>query len=95
MTSLMRLPAHPIGQLQMLGVKMMNLHIAVYDKTGDITGYDVDVKGQRTSSVIEVFSGVSKNPSAKTVQGGGNYYPDVIFRSSGFHLLDRSYFCWF
>ena len=30
------------------------LHVCVYDKTGDITGYDVDVKGQRTSSVIEV-----------------------------------------
>ena len=27
---------------------------------------------------------MSKNPSAKTTQGGNNYYPDVIFRSSNF-----------
>ena len=60
------------------------LHVAVYDKTGDITGFDVDVKGQRTSSVIEVFPAMSKNPSAKTTQGGNNYYADVIFRSSNF-----------
>jgi len=60
------------------------LHVTVYDKTGDITGYDVDVKGQRTSSVIEVWSGLSKNSAAKTTQGGGNYYPDVIFRGSNF-----------
>ena len=25
------------------------LHVAVYDKTGDITGFSVDVKGQRTA----------------------------------------------
>ena len=60
------------------------IHVAVYDKTGDITGYDVDVKGQRTSSVIEVWPSMSKNSAAKTTQGGGNYYPDVIFRGSGF-----------
>ena len=60
------------------------LHVAVYDKTGDITGYDVDVKGQRTSSVIEVWPSMSKNSAAKTTQGAGNYYPDVIFRGSGF-----------
>ena len=60
------------------------LHVAVYDTTGDITGFDVDVKGQRTASVIEVFPAMSKNPSAKTTQGGNNYYADVIFRSSSF-----------
>ena len=60
------------------------LHVAVYDTTGDITGYAVDVKGQRTSSVIEVWSGLSKNSAAKTTQGGGNYYPDVIFRGSNY-----------
>ena len=60
------------------------MHVAVYDKTGDLTGFDVDVKGQRTSSVIEVFPAMSKNPSAKTTQGGNNYYADVIFRSSNF-----------
>ena len=60
------------------------LHVCVYDTTGDITGFDVDVKGQRTAAVIEVFPALSKNPSAKTTQGGNNYYPDVIFRSSNF-----------
>ncbi len=58
------------------------LHVAVYDATGDITGYDADVAGQRTSSVIEIFSHLSKNPVSKTAQGGSNYYPDVIFRTS-------------
>ena len=60
------------------------LHVCVYDTTGDITGFDVDVKGQRTAAVIEVFPALSKNSSAKTTQGGNNYYPDVIFRSSNF-----------
>ena len=60
------------------------LHVAVYDKTGDITGFSVDVKGQRTASIIEVFPAMSKNTAAKTTQGGNNYYADVIFRSSGF-----------
>jgi hypothetical protein len=41
------------------------LHVAVYDTTGDITGYAVDVKGQRTSSVIEVWNGLSKNSCCK------------------------------
>ena len=60
------------------------LHICVYDKTGDITGKDVDVKGQRTASVIETYTGLSKNSTAKTTQGGNNYYPDVIFRESNY-----------
>ena len=58
------------------------LHVVVYDTTGDITGFDNDVAGQRTSSVIEVFGNLSKNPSAKTAQGGTNYYPDVIYAQS-------------
>ena len=58
------------------------MHIVVYDKTGDITGFDKDVAGQRTLSVIERYASVSKNPVAKTAQGGSNYYPDVIYQSS-------------
>ena len=58
------------------------MHVVVYDTTGDITGFDNDVAGQRTSSVIEVFGNMSKNPSAKTAQGGTNYYPDVIYAQS-------------
>jgi hypothetical protein len=60
------------------------LHVCVYDTTGDVTGFDVDVAGNRTNGVIEVFANMSKNPVAKTAQGGGNYYPDVIFRQSNF-----------
>ncbi len=58
------------------------LHVVIYDATGDITGYDKNVAGSRTSSVIETFPNMSKNPIAKTPQGANNYYPDVIFRQS-------------
>jgi len=60
------------------------VHVAVYDKTGDITGYDVDVAGQRLLSVIEVFDAMSLNSAAKTPEGNNNYYSDVIFRKSNF-----------
>ena len=60
------------------------LHVAVYDTTGDITGYDVDVAGQRTSSVVEVFAAMSKNTKGRSPQGDNNYYPNVIFRKSQF-----------
>lgn len=58
------------------------MHIVVYDTTGDITGYDYDVAGQDTNSVIERWGSVSKNPKARTAQGSSNYYVDVIFRGS-------------
>jgi len=58
------------------------LHVAVYDKTGDLTGYDVDVAGGRTSSILEVFPAMSKNTAAKSPQGDSIYYPNVIFRKS-------------
>ena len=57
------------------------VYVVVYDATGDITGYDNDVAGQRTSSVLELFEG-SKNPKSKTAQGSTNYLPDVIFQQS-------------
>ena len=60
------------------------LHVVVYDTTGDITGNDVDVAGQRAASVIETYAGLSKNSAAKTAQGSTNYYPDVIFTQSQF-----------
>ena len=60
------------------------LHVVVYDTTGDLTGYDADVAGQRTSSVLEVFPNMSKSSVARTAQGNSNYYPDVIFRESQF-----------
>ena len=60
------------------------LHVAVYDTTGDITGFDADSNGERTNAVIETFGRLSKNPSGKTAQGNNNYYPDVIYRQSEF-----------
>jgi len=60
------------------------IHVAVYDTTGDVTGFDVDVAGQRTAAIIEVFPSMSKNPSAKTPEGSNNYYSDVIFAQSQF-----------
>ena len=58
------------------------IHVVVYDKTGEITGYDADVAGGRTSSVIEVYSFVSQASDAKTAQGGTNYYVNVINTAS-------------
>jgi len=60
------------------------LHIVVYDTTGDITGKVATAAGGRTSAVIEIFGNMSKNPNAKTAQGGSNYYSDVIFLQSTF-----------
>ena len=60
------------------------LHIAIYDTTGLITGSDVDVAGQRGNSVIETYANLSKNSSAKSPQGDSIYYPTVIFNQSGF-----------
>jgi hypothetical protein len=60
------------------------MHIVVYDTTGDITGSVSTAAGGRTAGVIEVYSNVSKNPVAKTPQGSNNYYSDVIFRESRF-----------
>jgi len=63
------------------------MHIVVYDTTGDITGYDsvgaADTNfGNRTKGVLEIYGNVSKNSAAKTAQGGSNYYADVIYRES-------------
>ena len=58
------------------------IHVVVYDKTGEITGYDADVAGGRTSSVIEVYSFVSQASDARTAQGGTNYYVNVINTAS-------------
>jgi len=54
------------------------LHVVVYDTTGDIRGFSADVAGQRTLSVIETFPFVSKHPNARTPQGGSNYYVNAV-----------------
>jgi len=58
------------------------MHVVVYDRTAAITGFDNDVAGQRTTSVLETYAFVSQAASAKTTQGGTNYYPTVINRGS-------------
>jgi hypothetical protein len=60
------------------------MHVVVYDTTGAITAYDVDVAGNRTNAVMETYSFLSKHPFAKTAQGGTNYYVDVINQQSLF-----------
>ena len=60
------------------------MHIVVYDTTGDITGSVATAAGGRTAGVIEVYGNVSKSSVAKTAQGSSNYYADVIFRESRF-----------
>ena len=51
--------------------------------------------GERTNSVLETYAFVSQHPNAKTPQGGTNYYPDVIFKQSGFvYWLDHPSVLW-
>ena len=69
---------------QGLGSATDEMHVVVYDTTGEIRGYDIDVAGNRGLSVIETFAFVSKHPFAKTAQGGTNYYPNVINTGSSF-----------
>jgi hypothetical protein len=60
------------------------MHIVVYDTTGDITGSVATAAGGRTAGVIEVYPNVSKSSVAKSPQGDSIYYADVIFRQSQF-----------
>jgi len=72
------------------GVGLDELHIVVYDRTGDISGFRADTAGERTLSVLETYAGVSQHPNAKTPQGNANFYPEVIFRQSEFiYWLDH------
>ena len=54
------------------------IHVVVYDHTGGITGFDADVAGQRGNAVLETYPFVSQAASAKTPQGGTNFYASVI-----------------
>jgi len=60
------------------------LHFVVYDRTGATTGFSVDSNGQRTNSVIETFSNLSKHPNAKNESGSSIYYPDYVYANSEF-----------
>ena len=50
------------------------LHVAVIDEDGGITG--------TAGTVLETFEGMSQASDAKDAQGNSNYYVDVIYRSS-------------
>jgi len=60
------------------------MHIVVYDTTGKISGFAENVAGQRTLSVLETYTALSKNPNAKTAQGGTNYYAEILYIRSAF-----------
>jgi hypothetical protein len=56
------------------GGSLDEMHIAVIDEDGAITG--------TAGSILETFEGVSQAHDAKDDQGNSNYYPDVIYRNS-------------
>ena len=66
------------------GLLSDEIHVVVFDRTGDISGFRADTNGERTQSVLETFPFVSQAASAKTAQGGTNFYPDVIYNQSEF-----------
>ena len=60
------------------------MHIVVYDYTGEQSGFDVDANGQRTNGILETYANLSKNINAKSPQGDSIYYPYVIRKQSSF-----------
>ena len=60
------------------------LHIVVYDYTGEQSGFDVDSNGNRTNGVLETYANLSKNINAKSPQGDSIYYPYKIRKASSF-----------
>jgi len=58
------------------GGSLDEMHIAVIDEDGEITG--------TTGSILETFESVSQATDAKTAQGSSNYYPNVIYAESDF-----------
>ena len=60
------------------------MHIVVYDYTGEQSGFDVDSNGNRTNGVLESYANLSKNINAKSPQGDSIYYPYVLRKSSAF-----------
>ena len=72
------------------GITLDEMHIVVFDTTGDISGFRADTAGERTNAVLERYAFLSQHPNAKSPQGNANFYPDVIFRQSSFvYWLDH------
>ena len=58
------------------GGSLDEMHIAVIDEDGSITG--------TAGEILETFAGVSQAHDAKDASGNSNYYPDVLYRNSKF-----------
>ena len=58
------------------GGSLDEMHIAVIDEDGSITG--------TAGEILETFEGVSQAHDAKDASGNSNYYADVIYRNSKF-----------
>ena len=56
------------------GASLDELHIAVIDEDGGITG--------TAGSILETFEGVSQASDAKDASGNSNFYVDVLYRNS-------------
>ena len=65
------------------------VHVVVYDATGALRGYASDIAGQRTLSVIETYAFVSQADTARTAQGGTNYYADRLNSSAFVRWMDH------
>ena len=66
------------------GISNDEMHVVVYDTSGNITGFDADLAGQRGNAAMEVYPFVSQASGAKTAQGGTNFYANVVNTGSSF-----------
>jgi len=66
------------------GISGDEMHIVVYDTAGTVTGFDADLAGQRGNAAMETYAFVSQAASAKTAQGGTNFYANVVNTGSSF-----------
>ena len=51
----------------MIHTSLDEIHIVVYDTTGQLSGFSVNANGQRTNAVLETFSNLSVNNNAKDI----------------------------
>ena len=64
------------------GGSLDEMHIAVLDEDGGITG--------TAGELLETFAGVSQASDAKDASGNSNYYADVIYRQSNYvYVMDH------
>ena len=67
-------PPSTTDDVSAAGGSLDEMHIAVIDEDGTITG--------TAGTILETFEGVSQAHDAKDSSGNSNYYPDVIYRES-------------